>query len=156
MRVAGDELVVTHAGADGAREVARHRLTTPGNPRIDPAHYPERSSDPLHPRARPQTPEERAFCELGAGAERWLIAAAAAGVQRIRTKMVRATDLAALVGPEAVERALAAAAAAGRFDDGDLESILDHLQNRGALAARLPVAEATLQPGTGAWEVLRR
>lgn len=49
VRVAGEELVVTHAGAGGAREVARHRLTTPGNPRIDPAHYPERTSDPLHP-----------------------------------------------------------------------------------------------------------
>lgn len=157
VRVAGEELIVTHASDGGATEVARHRLTTPGNPRIDPAHYPERASDPLHPRPRPQSPEERAFCELGPGAERWLIAAASSGAQRIRTKMARAVDLAALVGAEAVEQALSAAAAAGRFDDGDLESILDYLRARGALAAaHLPLAEATLQPGTRAWEALGR
>lgn len=105
----------------------------------------------------PQSPEEAAFCELGPGAERWLIAAAACGAQRIRTKMARAVDLAALVGAEAVEQALEAAAVAGRFDDGDLESILDHLAARGALAAaHLSLAEATLQPGTGAWEALGR
>jgi len=157
VRVAGEELIVTHAAQAGAREVARHRLTTPGSPRIDPSHYPERTSDPLRPRPRPQTPEEREFLELGAGAERWLIAAASSGAQRIRTKMLRAADLAALVGSEAVERALDLAAAAGRFDDGDLESILDHLAARGAVAsARLPVPEATLQPGTAAWEAVGR
>lgn len=157
VRVAGEELVVTHAAEGGAREVARHRLTTPGNPRIDPTHYPERASDPLAPRPRPQTPEEREFLELGAGAERWLIAAAASGAQRIRSKMLRAADLAALMGPVAVERALDLAAAAGRFDDGDLESILDHLAAHGALArTRLPLAETTLQPGTGAWEAVGR
>lgn len=155
VRVAGEELIVTHAAEAGAREVARHRLTTPGNPRIDPAHYPERASDPLQP--RPQTPEEREFLELGAGAERWLIAAASSGAQRIRTKMLRAADLAALVGADAVERALDLAAVAGRFDDGDLESILDHLAARGSLpATRLPLAEATLQPGTAAWEAVGR
>jgi hypothetical protein len=71
--------------------------------------------------------------------------------------MLRAADLAALVGPDAVERALDLAAAAGRFDDGDLESILDHLAARGTLpATRLPLAEATLQPGTAAWEAVGR
>ena len=104
VRVDGDELVVVHQGPPGAREVARHALTTPGNPRIDPAHYPERTTDPLNPRPRPVSPEETAFLGLGAGAERWLILAAASGTERIRTKMRRATELAALVGAASVER----------------------------------------------------
>ncbi len=36
----GDDIIVTHLGAGGPVEVARHEVTTPGNPRIDPAHYP--------------------------------------------------------------------------------------------------------------------
>ncbi len=156
VRVAGDELVVTHVGPDGAREVARHRLTTPGNPRIDPDHYPARTSDPLSPRPRPTNSAEAAFLELGPGAERWLVLAAASGAERVRTKMNRATELASLVGDELVETALALAAEAGRFGDGDLESILEHLRARpaGRWARRTPLPDATgsLQPGTGAWE----
>ena len=56
------------------------------------------------PRAR--SAEERAFLALGEGAERWLIAAAAAGAQRVRRKMAEAIDLAKLHGTEQVERAL--------------------------------------------------
>jgi transposase len=158
VRVAGDELVVTHAGLVGACEVARHRLTTPGVPRIDPAHYPERTSDPLHPRPRAQTPEEIAFLDLGDGAERWLILAAASGAERIRTKIRRATELATLVGPGQVERALGLAAEAGRFADGDLESILDHLRLMGDRTKEFFERDAddTLQPGTSAWELVGR
>jgi Mu transposase, C-terminal domain len=157
VRVAGDELVVTHAGDQGAHEVVRHRLTTPGVPRIDPAHYPERTSDPLHPRPRAQTPEELAFLEIGGGAERWLILAAAAGAERIRTKIRRATELAALVGLTSVDRALGLAAEAGRFADGDLESILDHLRLMGDRTAQpLERSDDTLQPGTSAWELIGR
>ena len=158
VRVAGDELVVTHVGSDGAREVARHRLTTPGNPRIDPAHYPERTSDPLHPRPRAASPAEAAFLELGQGAERWLILAAASGAERIRTKISRATELAALVGSTPVDRALGLAAEAGRFADGDLESILDHLRLIGERRSELLAGDAddTLQPGTAAWELVGR
>ena len=157
VRVAGDELVVTRLAADGAREVARHRLTTPGVPRIDPTHYPERTSDPLHPRPRAQTPEELAFLELGNGAERWLILAAAFGAERIRTKIRRATELAALVGVVPVERALGLAAEAGRFADGDLESILDHLRLMGDRTAEpLEGSDDTLQPGTSAWDLVGR
>ena len=67
VRIDGDELVVAHVGPNGASEAARHRLTTPGNPRIDPAHYPSRTSDPLHPKPKPASPEEAAFLELGPG-----------------------------------------------------------------------------------------
>lgn len=70
--------------------------------------------------------------------------------------MNRATELAALVGSEAVEQALSLAATAGRFGDGDLESILDHLRLRGraVAAAAWSEEELTLQPGTSAWEAL--
>jgi transposase len=157
VRVDGDEIVVAHVGLTGATEAARHRLTTPGNPRIDPAHYPERTSDPLHPRPKPANPVEAAFLELGPGAERWLILAAASGAERIRTKIGRATELAALVGADQVERALGLAAEAGRFADGDLESIVDHLRLMGDRSTeRLGVGDDTLQPGTSAWELVGR
>jgi len=127
VRVAGDELVVVDASPRGAREVARHALTTPGNPRIEPAHYPERTSDPLNPRPRPQTEDERAFIAIGEGARQWLVEATAAGAQRIRTKMARAVEFAALVGGDTVDRALGLAAASARFEFTDLESIVDHI-----------------------------
>ena len=155
VRVDGEELVVAHVGPAGAREAARHRLTTPGNPRIDPAHYPERTSDPLHPKPRPASPEEAAFLALGSGAERWLILAAASGAERIRTKIRRATELAMLVGSDQVDRALGLAAEAGRFADGDLESIVDHLRLLGERSrALLEPDDDTLQPGTSAWELV--
>jgi transposase len=158
VRVDGDELVVAQVSPAGAREAARHRLTTPGNPRIDPAHYPERTSDPLHPRPKPACPDEAAFLDLGPGAERWLILAAASGAERIRTKIRRATELATLVGGLPVDRALGLAAEAGRFADGDLESILDHIRLMGDRSnERLdPDADDTLQPGTSAWELVGR
>jgi hypothetical protein len=155
VRVAGDELVVTFAARDGAREMARHALTTPGNPRIDPAHYPQRTTDPLHPKPKPASPEEAAFLSLGSGAERWLILAAASGAERIRTKIRRATELAMLVGSDQVERALGLAAEAGRFADGDLESIVDHLRLLGERSSeRLEPDEDTFQPGTSAWDLI--
>ena len=73
--------------------------------------------------------------------------------------MRRATELAALVGAASVEQALAIAAEAGRFADGDLESILDHRRLMGDRSSerRAPGdADDTLQPGTGAWELLGR
>lgn len=157
VRVDGDELVVAHVGPTGASEAARHHLTTPGNPRIDPAHYPERTSDPPHPRPRPASPEEAAFLGLGPGAERWLILAAASGAERIRTKIRRAAELATLVGADQVDRALGLAAEAGRFADGDLESIVDHLRVMGDhTSERLEAGDDTLQPGTSAWELVGR
>lgn|GEM_PF-6868984 len=65
VRVWGDELIVVDTSPRGAREVARHALTTPGNPRIDATHYPERTTDPLRfRRPRPQTEDERAFVAI--------------------------------------------------------------------------------------------
>lgn len=154
VRVAGDELVVVDTSPRGAREVARHALTTPGNPRIEASHYPERTTDPLNPRPRPQTEDERAFIAIGEGAHQWLVEAAAAGAQRIRTKMARAVELAALLGDDVVDRALGLAAASARFDFGDLESIVDHLSRQpgGANQQALPNVEQNLSHGTRSWE----
>lgn len=73
VRASGDELVIVDTSPRGAREVARHKLTTPGNPSIVDDHYPERTTEPLHPRPRPQTDDERAFLSIGDGAHQWLI-----------------------------------------------------------------------------------
>jgi hypothetical protein len=62
-----------------------------------------------------------------------------------------------LVGSDQVERALGLAAEAGRFADGDLESIVDHLRLVGDRSnERLEPGDDTLQPGTGAWELVGR
>jgi hypothetical protein len=153
-RICGDELVIVDASPRGAREVARHRLTTPGNPRIEPAHYPERTTDPLNPRPRPQTEDEHAFLAIGEGAHQWLVEAAAAGAQRIRTKMARAVELAALVGGDAVDRALGLAAASARFEFTDLESIVDHLARHPGGPNQQVLADMTqnLSAGTRSWE----
>lgn len=94
-RVDGGELVVVHADSDaGPREVARHALTTPGRPSIDDAHYPPRPAGALERKPRAASADEKAFIAIGAGAEAWLIAAAAAGATRIRRKLAEAVDLA--------------------------------------------------------------
>src|SRR5699024_1264140 len=140
----------------GLAEVARHRLSTPGTPRIDLAHYPDHPQDPAGaprvPRPRARTDAERDFLALGEGATAWLIEASAAGTVRIRAKMTAALELAALVGTEAVDAGLGIAATAGRFAEGDLAAIVDH-HSSGAAAADLVIADETysVQPGTTSW-----
>ena len=76
-RIDGEQLVVIHVdGPSGPREVARHRLTTPGRPSITDEHYPPRPAGALERRPRARSEEERAFLGLGDGAEAWLIGAA--------------------------------------------------------------------------------
>jgi len=156
VRADGDELVVVANQSDGLTEVARHRLSTPGNPRIELSHYPghpqEPDGSPRPPQPKPRSTEERAFLALGPGAHAWLVEAAAAGAQRVRSKMTAAVELAALVGAEPVDAALGVAAAAGRFAEGDLLAIVHHRAN-GAPAAALVVADEdhSIQPGTSAW-----
>ncbi len=154
VRVAGDEVVVVARTDAGLAEIARHARSTPGQPRVDPAHYPD------HPdgrgargaRLRPVAPDETAFLALGAGAETWLVEAATSGTVRVRAKMARAVELAALVGPERVEAALAVAAGASRFALDDLASILDHQAAHDPDAPLVHADEAfSVQAGTGAW-----
>jgi len=158
-RVVGDELVIVGRTAGALTEIARHALSTPGQPRIVDAHYPHHpaGNGPHPPRPRPRTAGEVAFLALGGGAERWLVEAAAAGAQRVRSKMARAVELASLLGADRVDQALGLAALAGRFDDTDLASILDHLRVGGTGLDLVRGDEAhSAQPGTAAWGALGR
>ena len=169
VRAAGDELVVVAdlaalplrpdwagTGPLGLAEVARHKLSTPGNPRIDLAHYPghpqQPDGSPRPPRIEPVTSAEAAFLAIGDGARVWLTEAAAAGATRIRAKMAEAVELAALAGTAAVDAALGTAALAGRFADGDLLSITGY-QGAGRAGGPVTVADEaySAQPGTSAW-----
>lgn len=167
-RVAGTELVIVADldalpvepswahGRAGLVEVARHATSTPGNPRIEPAHYPDHPQEPdgapRVPKPKARTDAEAAFLDLGDGASTWLVEASAAGTVRIRAKMADALQLAALIGTERVDAALGVAAAAGRFGQADLASIADHLA-AGTSTAGLVVADeaSTTQPGTTGW-----
>jgi hypothetical protein len=157
-RVHGSELViVARAQGGGLAEIARHLLSTPGNPRIADEHYPHHpgGNGPRRPRPRPRTAAEVAFLALGEGAARWLIEAGAAGTQRVRSKMARAVELAAVVSAATVEQALGLAAITGRFADDDLPAIIDHLAAAGAAGHAVTADEAhSAQPGTASWAAL--
>ncbi len=160
VRADGDELVITASGipggAAGLSEVARHRLSTPGNPRIELSHYPDHpqlpDGTPRPPKVRPRSEAEATFLALGPGAQSWLIEAAAVGAQRVRSKMHAAVELAAFVGVEQVDAALGVAATAGRFLEADLLAIVQH-HAAGASAAELVIADEqhSIQPGTSGW-----
>jgi transposase len=142
--VAGQELVITARTAAGAAEIARHRLSVPGSPQICDEHYPDHpgGNGPRQPKPRPRTQAEAAFLVIGDGARRWLAGAAASGAARIRSKMARAVELAAVVGADRVDAALGLAAIADRFADGDLASIID-------------IRALTSRPGTAVRRVLQ-
>ncbi|RZU51323.1 transposase [Krasilnikovia cinnamomea] len=153
-RVVGDELAIAAMTGTGVAEIARHRLSTPGHPRIADEHYPGHpgGNGPRPPRPRARTRQEAAFLALGAGAHDWLVEAAASGATRVRAKMARAVELAAIVGADRVDHALGLAAAAGRFAEHDLAAILDHLSCAGDPADVVVADEAhSAQPGTGPW-----
>jgi hypothetical protein len=152
-RTDGDQLIVVHLdGHQGPKEVARHRLTTPGRPAICDEHYPPRPPGALERRPRARSAEEQAFLALGDSAEQWLIKAAAAGTQRLRRKMAEAVDLAKLHGHQPIQRALRTCAEAGRFADGDLAAILTHQQRAGELILFPAPEERSLQRSTRSWE----
>jgi len=90
------EIVIRHKG----HEVARHVLVAPGQVSIRDEHYGGPRPGPARG-PRPRTGTERAFCALGEPAERFLVAAAAAGTQRLPSE------------PESVVRPAAAALGAG-------------------------------------------
>jgi transposase len=152
-RADGSELIVVHAdGPEGAREVARHALTTPGRPSIRDEHYPPRPAGALERKPKAASSDERAFLAIGPGAEAWLIAAAAAGTTKLRRKLAEAIDIAKLHGTAEVDDALATAARAGRFADGDLQSILAH---QGGQVIEFPARageQRSLQRSTRSWE----
>ncbi len=153
-RPAGEELIITARTGRGAAEITRHRLSVPGSPQILDEHYPHHpgGNGPRQPRPRPRTQAEAAFLAIGDGARRWLAEAAACGTQRIRSKMARAVELAAMVGADRVDTALGLAAIAGRFADGDLASITGHLAAEREIGGVVIADEAhSAQPGTSGW-----
>ena len=153
VRADGGELVVVHADSEaGPREVARHALTTPGRPSIDQAHYPPRPAGAIERKPRAASADEEAFLQIGAGAEAWLIAAAAAGATRVRRKLAEAVDLAKLHGAGQVDEALRAAADAGRFADGDLAAILAHHGGEVIAFPTRASEQQSLQRSTRSWE----
>ena len=129
-RTDGDQLIVVHVdGHQGPREVARHRLTTPGRPSITDEHYPPRPAGALQRTPTARNGEERAFLAIGDGAEQWLIKAGAAGTQRVRRKMAEAVDLAKLHGASEVDHALRTRADAGRFAPKRLLLVIDNFEH---------------------------
>jgi transposase len=154
-RAESAEMVIVHAdSAQGPREVARHALTTPGQPRICEEHYPPRPAGALERRPRAQGAQEEAFLAIGSGAQAWLTAAAAVGTSRLRRKVCEAVDLAKLHGHEVVDDALRCAAQAGRFGEGDLAAILAH-QHDSAKVIEFPARapeQQSMQSSTAAWE----
>lgn len=117
------DVVITHRGV----AVALHSLLAPGEASITDSHYP--SPAPTGVRAlRPRTPSEHAFLALGAEAEGYLRAAAAAGTARLHERLEEALGLARTRGEQQTKAALARATAFGRFAHGDLASIADGLR----------------------------
>jgi len=151
VRQQDDEIVIVHVGRDGAHEIARWEPTVPGQPRHDPAHFGPPPEGPLHRTPKARTPDEAAFLALGPGAQQWLITAAAAGVARIRTKMIAAVALAKIYGLAPVDRALALAAELGRFADEDLGQLLRYQSVARPGAVRRADEANTLQTGTAVW-----
>ncbi len=150
VRVAADEVVIVAGVGSGAAEVTRHPLLAPGQASIKDEHYPPRSHHPLERVPRASKASEAAFLALGDGATLYLVEAAAAGVRRLERKMAEAVALSALHGTAAVDRALGTAAMAGRFAEGDLESIIVHASGAPPAAA-VPPAEHSLATGTAGW-----
>jgi hypothetical protein len=147
----GNQVVIAHAGPEGPAEVARHLVTSPGSPRLDEAHYPAAPPGALNREPKPRTAAEAEFLAIGGGAGLWLAEAAAAGASRVRSKMARAVQLAALHGAGPVDRALGQAAAAGRFADSDLASILAHQASAAPGEPSRAGESRTLAQGTGGW-----
>jgi len=129
------DVVVMHRGVP----VAQHALLGPGEASITDAHYP--TPAPTGVRAlRPRTPSEHAFLALGAEADGYLRAAAAAGTARLHERLDEALGLARTRGEGQARAALKRATTFGRFAHGDLGSIAD------ALRAAPPAVVADAEP----------
>jgi transposase len=146
-----DEIVVVHVGRTGTHEIARWEPTVPGQPRHDPAHFGPPPEGPLHRTPRAKTADEAAFLAIGPGAQQWLVAAAAVGTTRMRSKMIAAVALAKIYSFEPVDRALAVAAELGRFGDEDLADLIRHQAAARPGQLRRLDELRSLQTGTSAW-----
>lgn len=146
VRVSGGEVVVTAEVDNAASEIARHQLAHKGETVVCDDHYPpRRTSVERTPKA--SNPHEQAFLEIGDGAARWLVEAAAVGTRQITQRMAEAVALTKLHPRHKVDEALGLAAIAGRFGSGDLPAILDVRQGQPVQ----PPSEGSLQNGTSRW-----
>ena len=154
-RMVGEELAIIAMTNTGTAEIGRHQRST----RVIRASSTSTTRTiragitPAHRGRGPAAKPKPHFLAIGDGAYAWLVEAAATGTSRVRAKMARAVEFAAILDPGRVDQALGLAAAAGRFDDTDLGSILDHLAHprrtrRPGPRRRNPPAE----PGTASWE----
>jgi len=147
-----EQVVITHASADGPVEVARHLRATPGTPKLDDSHFPAGPAGALERTPRARTTSEADFLALGEGACLWLIEAGAAGTGKMRVKMAAALELAKLFTAAEVDWALGHAAVHGRFAEADLASILDHHHTGRPNPARQHAGEdRSLTQGTAGW-----
>jgi transposase len=146
-----DEVIIVHVGSHGVQEIARWQPTVPGQPRHNPAHFGPQPEGPLRRTPQPRSADEAAFLAIGAGAQQWLISAAAVGTARMRTKMIAAVALAKIYGFGPVDRALATAAELGRFADEDLAHLLRHQATARTGPMHRVDEMRTLQRGTAAW-----
>ena len=152
-----ERVVIVHVGADGPREVARHRRATPGSPQLVDEHFPPAPPGPLDRAPRAKNTAETEFLALGEGARLWLTEAAAAGTTKMRIKMAEALALAKLFGTGEVDWALGHAAVHARFAEADLASILDHhagSADRGGAPTHRAGEDRSLTQGTAGWAAL--
>lgn len=169
VRVQGDEVVVCADVATlavvpewalgrGVVEAARHKASTPGNPRIELSHYPGHpqlpDGTPRPRKPKPSSALETAFLQIGPGAELWLTGACASGAERVKAKMASIVDAAVMRGDQLVNQALETAAISERYGWGDVESIAEFICVAGVPAhSVLPsaVEASSTQPGTAGW-----
>ena len=130
------QIVIRHQG----QEVARHRLVAPGEVAICDEHYGGPRPGPARA-PRPRTSAERAFCALGEPAERFLVAAAAAGTQRLPSEIAEILGLEAAFGRDLLVGALQRALRFGRYRAADVRAIL----LAGAGVAEIAAAGTPLQ-----------
>ena len=150
-RGADEQVVITHLGADGPVEVARHHRATPGSPKLIDEHFPPQPEGPLDRSPKPRSGAESEFLALGEGARLWLVEAAAAGTTKMRAKMAAAVDLARLFTPTEVDWALGQAAVHGRFAGHDLASILNHHRQHPSAGVQRAGEDRSLTQGTRSW-----
>jgi len=118
--VASDQRV---AVLDGDQIVAEHRLVAPGEVSIVDEHYGGARRAPARA-VRPRTAAEKAFLALGAVAEDFLRAAAAAGVNKLPAELSDIVTLEAAWGRDALVGALTRGLMFRRFTAADIRSIL--------------------------------
>jgi hypothetical protein len=121
--------VVTHDDVvrvyDAAGElVAEHAQQPPGATSICDEHYSSARRPPQRG-ARPRTPTERAFLDMGDIADRFVRGAAAAGVATLARELeVIVDELVPAHGEAAVVKAMTRAVRFGRYRAEDLRAIL--------------------------------